>query len=135
MNISRDVITDLLPLYYLKECSSDTKLLVEEYFKANPDFERMAGRLAQNLLDRSVPSHMNKTDELKSLKRTRFILRTRSFLLAFAIMFTCAPLSFAYNGQFHFLMVESPMSGLVYAVIGFGFWISYFIIRRYTADL
>src|SRR6516164_3104145 len=42
MNITQDVVTDLLPVYFSGEASSDTKSLVEEYFRGNPDFERMA---------------------------------------------------------------------------------------------
>ena len=42
MNITREVVMDLLPIYFSGEASSDTKSLVEEYFRDNPDFERMA---------------------------------------------------------------------------------------------
>ena len=42
MNITQEVVTDLLPVYFSDEASSDTKSLVEEYFRENPDFERMA---------------------------------------------------------------------------------------------
>ena len=42
MNITRDVMVDMLPVYFSGEASEDTKRLMEEYFRANPDFERIA---------------------------------------------------------------------------------------------
>ena len=49
MNPTRNVITDLLPLYFSGEASPDTKAMVEEYFKQDPDFERMARRMAESM--------------------------------------------------------------------------------------
>ena len=98
MNVTRDVVIDLLPLYYSKECSRDTKTLVEEYLKTDPDFEKLANRFAQNLLSKSIPQQLSEEDEMKSLSKTRRQLRLRSFILALAIFFSIVPFSFAYTG-------------------------------------
>ena len=42
MNLTQEVVTDLLPIYFSGEASSGTKSLVEEYFRDHPDFERIA---------------------------------------------------------------------------------------------
>ena len=42
MKITRDVVTDLLPLYESGEASPDTRALVEAYFRPDPDFEQLA---------------------------------------------------------------------------------------------
>ena len=42
MNVTREVVTDLLPIYFAGEASGDTKVLVEDYFRQDPDFERIA---------------------------------------------------------------------------------------------
>ena len=42
MNVTREVVTDLLPIYFSDEASADTKVLVEDYFRQDPDFERIA---------------------------------------------------------------------------------------------
>ena len=42
MNVTREVVADLLPAYFSGEASRDTKSLVEEYFRQDPDFERIA---------------------------------------------------------------------------------------------
>ncbi len=49
MNVTRNVVTDLLPVYFSGEASDDTKLLVEDYFREDPDFERIARRAATPL--------------------------------------------------------------------------------------
>ena len=42
MKITRDVIIDLLPLYFSGEASTDTKELVKAYFDQNPEFAEEA---------------------------------------------------------------------------------------------
>src|SRR4029077_7540453 len=37
MNITRDVINDLWPVYAAGEASADTRLLVEEFLRQNPE--------------------------------------------------------------------------------------------------
>ena len=44
MTITRDVILDLLPLYFAGQVSADTKKLVDEFLKTDPDFARMSQR-------------------------------------------------------------------------------------------
>ena len=49
MNVTREVVTDLLPIYFSGEASGDTKVLVEDYFRQDPDFERIARSAAAPL--------------------------------------------------------------------------------------
>ena len=49
MNVTREVVTDLLPIYFSGEASGDTKVLVEDYFRQDPDFERIARSAATPL--------------------------------------------------------------------------------------
>ena len=136
MNVTRDVVIDLLPLYYSKECSRDTKTLVEEYLKTDPDFEKLANRFAQNLLSKSIPQRLNEEDEMKTLSKTRRQLRLRSFILALAIFFSIVPFSFAYTeGKFYMLLSESPQSALIYGIIGVAFWVWYFMLRQKSSGL
>lgn len=44
MNVTRDVIYDLLPSYFAGDASADTRALVEAYFETDPEFGRMAAR-------------------------------------------------------------------------------------------
>ena len=44
MNVTREVIYDLLPAYFAGEASADTRALVEEFFATDPELGRMAAR-------------------------------------------------------------------------------------------
>jgi predicted anti-sigma-YlaC factor YlaD len=42
MEVTRDVIRDLLPLYLAGEASADTQVLVKEYLEHDPDLAQLA---------------------------------------------------------------------------------------------
>jgi hypothetical protein len=42
MEVTREVIVDLLPLYLADEASPETQALVEEYLERDPDLARLA---------------------------------------------------------------------------------------------
>jgi len=59
MKITRDVIIDLLPLYFSGEASTDTKDLVETYFDQNPDFAEEAKKSSEKIITNDIPSKFN----------------------------------------------------------------------------
>ncbi len=136
MNISKDIITDLLPIYYSGECSQDTKSLVEEYLRGNPDFERQARNLSQNPLPEHIPQRLGKNDEIRSLAKAKRSLRLRGSVMALAIFFSLAPFSvFHVDGKTHWLLLESPLSACLYGGVGVCLWVAYFVMRRKTKIL
>jgi hypothetical protein len=136
MNITKNIINDLLPLYCSEECSNDTKLLVEEYLQKNPELKQQAKQFSQNLFLNHIPQNLNKEDEMKSLVKTQRILKSRSYIMGLAIFFSLAPFSFFYiHGKFYSVITDSPVSALIYSSIGICFWITYFIIKRRTNSL
>lgn len=135
MDVTRNVIIDLLPLYVANECSPDTQRLVEAYLETHPDLQQQAQQFAANLLPSTVPPELNREAELKSLKSTRRRLKLRSFLLGFAIFFSLVPFSFGkVDGVSFFMLTDSPVSALIYGSIGIGFWIAYFLLLRKMRD-
>ncbi len=135
MNVTKEVIADLLPVYFAKECSQDTKLLVEEFFKANPEFERHAKDL-RTPFSTAIPQGLEKEDELKSLGKARRRLRVRSSIMAFAILCSLAPFSFIYiEGKFHWMFSESPGSAMIYGILAIVFWAWYAFMKRKMNDL
>jgi len=102
MNITREVMTDLLPVYFSGEASEDTKNLVEEYFRENPDFERMARSAAMPLeqLRGTAPVRAEAEREKRDLQWARQESFRRRVVFAVALVFTCAPLMAIYrNGR------------------------------------
>jgi hypothetical protein len=136
MKITKDVINDLLPLYFSKEGSPDTRKLVEEYLVSHPNFEKEVKEYTRNPLPDSQLQTPGGNEEMKALRKTRLLLKMRSYLMGFAIFCSLVPFSFIYTkGTFHWLFRESPISALVYAIFGVAFWIGYIILKRKSGDL
>jgi anti-sigma factor RsiW len=66
MNVTREVIYDLLPAYFSGEASADTRAIVDEFFATDPEFARMAKRF-QAAIGRSSPADA----ERDTFRRTR----------------------------------------------------------------
>ena len=86
MNPTRDLITDLLPAYFSAEASADTRALVEEFFAQDPEFERMARRLAAglNAVKSAVPPDQDDLEK-RALMRTRTELRGKNISLGMVL--------------------------------------------------
>lgn len=137
MNVTREVILDLLPVYFSGEASADTRALVEEFLKQDPDLAR---RIRNEWLDKmsaAVPSELPPELELKAFRRTKRLLGRQRWLLGFAIFFTSIALSFSFETQgFHltkfrlFLLEQAPLQWGVCAALATACWTAYLLMRR-----
>jgi ferric-dicitrate binding protein FerR (iron transport regulator) len=135
MNITKDVITDLYPLYVENECSADTQALVKEYLQRNPQHAEELRRVMSAPLPGAVPPAKN-LDEVQSLREARRRVRRRSWLMALAIFFSLMPFSFISTGGHTWWMLrDAPNSALVYAALGVVFWIIYAVERKRSNSL
>ncbi len=117
MNITRDVIIDLLPAYQSGEASADTRALIDEMAARDPDIARLVASARNERTDvmpQNIPLPPNLERDIVS--RTRAVLRRRSWTLALAIVFTVLPLAFAFdNDVITFLMMrDEPRSRLLW---------------------
>ena len=87
MEITRQVILDLLPLYLANEASADTRALVEEYLETDPELARMATQSAATDLSAGIPIPLTKEDQMEAYKHARQLLRRRTAVLAVVISF------------------------------------------------
>ena len=96
MNISREVVTDLLPVYFSGEASNDTKSLVEDYFRENPDFERLARSAGTPLetLRAARPIAPSAEREKRDLESVVWGLRRRNWLFGLSLFLTLSPFWF-----------------------------------------
>jgi predicted anti-sigma-YlaC factor YlaD len=136
MNVTREVIIDLLPLYLAGEASPDTRALVEEYLEQDPELatrvrERRADGLAETTLTELPPEL-----ELESLRRTRRLLGWQRWLFGFAIGFTAVSLTsrLSFEGgrlkNFRFLIRDYPLQFGTTAALALVCWVAYFLTRR-----
>jgi hypothetical protein len=99
MNVTREVVTDLLPIYFSDEASADTKVLVEDYFRQDPDFERIARRAATPLetLRAAAPIKASSEGEKRDLASVFWGMRRRTWLFGVSLFLTLVPLSLDFT--------------------------------------
>lgn len=92
MEISRNVILDLLPLYVADEVSDDTRVLVEKYLKSHPDLAEAARNTAALAASAEIPSPLKKEDQMEAYSKTKqkIILWVIGLAFVFAAMFGVA---------------------------------------------
>ena len=136
MNVTREVILDLLPVYLSGEASPDTRTLVEEYIRQDAELADRIRILWADNLAKAVPPALPPDLELRSLRRTRSLLGWQRWLFGLGISFSAVSLSneFSFEDghlkEFHFLLREYPVEFAICAALGIACWIAYFLIRR-----
>jgi len=88
MEITRNIIIDLLPLYAADEVSPDTRALVDEYLETDPELARLARRLADNQKPLEIPPPKSENGLLKTYNKVkqRIMLSTLLFAATISIV-------------------------------------------------
>jgi anti-sigma factor RsiW len=84
MEVTRDVILDLLPLYLGGEASADTQALVEEYLEHDPDLARLA-RQWQERLPGLPPAPVRPDAQALAYREARRQIAIKTITLALVI--------------------------------------------------
>ncbi len=136
MDVTREVIMDLLPVYLSGDASPATRVLVEEYMKQDSELaQRIRLQWAEGLA-KITPSAPPPDLELKSLRRARRLLGRQRWLFAFGVIFTVLSVTnkveFAglHLTEFHFVLRDYPVAFGIYATLALMCWTFYFSIRR-----
>ena len=82
MEITKNVIIDLLPLYIADEASADTSSLVREYLDSNPELAEMAKETAEMRLPEDAPVPLTWEDKMDAYKEAKRLLLIRTIFLA-----------------------------------------------------
>jgi predicted anti-sigma-YlaC factor YlaD len=137
MNITREVILDLLPAYLSGEASPATRALVEEHMKEDAELAQRVRLLLADNLAKAAPPVLRPELELRSLRRTQSLLSWQKWLFGLGIFFSAMLLSneFSFEGghfkEFHFLLRDYPVEFGICVVLGLACWVAYFSIRRH----
>jgi lipopolysaccharide export LptBFGC system permease protein LptF len=135
MNVTREVVTDLLPIYFSGEASGDTKVLVEDYFRHDPDFESIARRAATPIetLRAAAPIAAGSEKEKRDLESVLWRLQRRKWLFGVSLFLTLVPLSFDFNhGHAVSLMVrDAPWHAAFDWSLAAALWFLYFARMRW----
>jgi anti-sigma factor RsiW len=132
MNVTRDVVKDLLTVYLAGEASPDTRALVEDYLKSDAALAReveaaRAGSLGVPSLPPPAPGA-----EKQALDATRQFLKARTSTLVVAVVFTLLPLTFVFSGSriTFFMIRDAPVIGLTWWAAAAVLWACHLWVRR-----
>lgn len=136
MEITRDVIRDLLPAYLSGEASMDTRSLVEDYFRKDPAFEQdaRADTLVVAGLSRAATATPDPANYQVALKGAKRVLRKQKILLALASTFALNAISLGFSFEVggghvraHWLTLPGQREVVaVLLVLAVLFWWAYF---------
>lgn len=130
MTVTRDVILDLLPLYFAGQVSADTKALVDEFLQTDPDFARMSHRFDALLKERRPVSEPDAA-ERRVFERTRMLLRTRNQTVGVAVAYSLLPFAFVFrHGEIEWLFRGKPIIAVAFALTGVACWVTAYVINR-----
>lgn len=130
MELPRDVVTDLLPLYISGEVSDETKRLVDAYLARDPELARsVAAARAFELPHTPGPAP---SAARMALEETRQLIKRRTETLATAIFFTVLPFTFTFDGSgITFLLIrDKPVVGSAWLLTAASLWVWHILIRR-----
>ena len=82
MEITRNVIIDLLPLYIADEASTDTISLVREYLESDPELAEMAKETSEMKLPEDAPVPLTWEDKMDAYKEAKRLMLIRTIFLA-----------------------------------------------------
>lgn len=124
MSITRDVITDLWPVYASGEASADTRTLVENFLQQDPDFAKLlAEGDEKDLLGRKT-RRLPTDNEVQALRKTKRVLHGWDWTFFFATLFSC----FAFGRIVSDTSWDvSPRNFIITAAIAGTFWITYLV--------
>lgn len=103
MEITRNVIIDLLPLYMADEVSEDSRLLVEKFLRTDPELAAIASQQMTIELADDIPVSLNEEDKMEAYKEARRLMFWRTIIVAFAIAFLVLALLVFAGAVFFFL--------------------------------
>ena len=136
MNVTREVVLDLLPLYLAGEASPATRVLVEEYLQQDPELARQIRDQWVENFSRIAPSSLPPELELRSLRRARRLVGLQRWLFALGLSLSLTALSgkFSFHGwhlyEAKLLLRDYPaMLGMLLG-LGLACLAAYYILRR-----
>jgi hypothetical protein len=123
VNITRAVISDLWPVYAAGEAHVETRALVEEFLRQDPEFAAiLQGRSEEGLLRQELP-RPSLDQEAQALRKTKKRLHGWDWLLFMAMIFS----GFAFGRIISDTSWDvSPVNFIVTAAIAGAFWIAFF---------
>lgn len=139
MNVTRDVILDLLPLCHAGEASDDTRSLVAAFAAQDPEIARLLAAPPSAALPDT--NGLDKETEMKTLEKTKSYLKWQAILLGGASFLSFCLVLFmalipavmffvpADSEQSRFFLTIGLVGGLVVGLMAAAAWTAYLTFR------
>ena len=129
MKVTRDVVKDLLTVCSAGEASSDTRALVEEWLRTDPELARQAEQGDSVTLPEVPP--LPPTIEKQALDRTRRLLRWRMVLFGLAAYVSTLPFSVTFGRRgYEGLLIDDWPERIVVISIAVVLWVILWRVSR-----
>ena len=129
MEVTRDVILDLLPLYLAGETSADSRALVDHYLAMDPQLAQLAEQANKAELPQNIPIPLTEEDEMKSFKKAKRLLFQHNLFLILAVAFT-----FLFAMGMTFILDENPLGPVMFFLFGGIFWLAFFKVNKQLSE-
>ncbi|MFI5076961.1 MAG: hypothetical protein ACHQRO_06440 [Vicinamibacteria bacterium] len=122
MHVTRDVVSDLWPLYASGEASADTRALVEAFLATDAAFAQSLRESSEAKIPADAAPPLPPDHEVVALTRTRQRLSGYRWLLQFAMIFSCMAFARIISDT---SWDVSPRNFIVMASLAAAFWIAF----------
>lgn len=132
MNIPKDVILDLLPVYLAGEASPATRAWLVEYLAQNPELAEQVRVQQSQSLDQALPP-LPPELELLALRNTRRTMTLLRWLFGLSMAFSAVALALELSFRpfkLRLLVFDYPAQLLPCLAAGAACWTAYFVLRR-----
>jgi len=87
MEITRNVILDLVPLFLAGETSPDTQVLVKQYLETDPELAEMVKQSTMVDQLEDIPVPLKKEDQMEAYEKAQRAILQRTVILGAIIAF------------------------------------------------
>ena len=131
MKVTRDVVTDLLPLYLSGDASDDTCRLVDDFMANDPEFGQMARGMSDANLKHDKLPPVRPELELQTIKKTKKLVRLRDAFFWISVFVTPTPFTvWDTSWGSGFLIRDWPLLAVGLGVLATICWCMYFVLKR-----
>jgi len=133
MNIPKHLVIDLLPLYLADEVSDETRKLIEDYLKTDPQLAALAEQAKNAPSLQEVPAPINKESEMEALKKVKKMMLSvqHHVFLSVAVI---ATFMVGISAVFLWDEPRGPQAPYIFGGLALIFWISFFAVNRKISD-
>ena len=125
--IPQHLILDLLPLYLANEVSEETRSLIKEYLRTDPQLTKLAEQASRSTSLQEIPAPLKKETEMESLKKAKRQMVLRNIYMVLALLFT-------FDIGILLIFHITPIAVYMFVWMAGLFWYAYYRVNKKIGD-